>query len=253
MSFWKPKKQKKCDRCGKVLMSASAAPTNKDTEIVFESTGEIICFECLGKMMEGFAPSEETGPEADRLISFITQNVAKRTKLPTSAFKIICKSFVDTDVTIKRIGNQYEMIWYYFIKDDPEQLEKAIDYVVNWIDEHPISQNKILPSKEIFEPLVGNQKFVFFFTPEEHVLASRPELTERVLTEILPSYNPRQYKWKVWTVPKGSDAEQRSFMASVIKQWTSAQIKQKEVLFDQKGVTFSNGETITCIIGYLKG
>jgi hypothetical protein len=233
-------------------MPASAGPINKDSEITAESTGEILCAECVFKMIEVHAPAEETGPEAERLIAFITQSVVKRTNLPASTFILKCKPFADTDVSIQVKGDHYEMTWYYFIKDNPEQLKKAIDYVVNWINEHPVNQNKILPDKENFVPLNGKKKFVFFFIPS-NIQALPPELARKIITDLVPSAKPHESEWRVWTVPDGSDAEKRSFMATIVAQWANAQHKPHEVLLDHKGVAFTNGSTMTCIIGYLKG
>src|SRR5438128_37081 len=116
MLFSRRKAPRKCDRCGKAVVSGG--PAGPDTAISSDATGETLCAECMLKMMRELGVNEDTGPRVDQFLASTVTVIARHTGLSPSVFLARCKTFIGSDVEIKCSSTSYDLTLFTQLMDD---------------------------------------------------------------------------------------------------------------------------------------
>lgn len=246
----------RCDRCGKAVIPASIGKVNDDTLVTNEQTGERLCMACMIAFMQSMAPAEETSPEAQQLVRAATSSVAARTGVPLSKLQAKCMAIMGTDVEVVNLVDHYEIIWFLLLKDNPYLLQRSIDYVVDWIREHPLPSTTSILQSGPLRPLITRRYAAFLFIPPQFAGIPANVVTS-IVDELASRYGVSDWDWCLYCLPKGSEAEQKRYIGVTLQAWIVTQSDNDTLRFDEKSITLQEATRgnidMTCIVVYRRG
>lgn len=236
--------QQTCDRCGKTLHPG----VGPDGRISIEMTGETICGDCMMKMLEATSPPVNDNFEVKEFSKKAVNELAQLTGVKLSNISINCKQFMAHDVEIKIDNNIYQIVFVYDLIEDRIRWKQSRDYLVSWMNQHPLSNRAWNPKISANPNLVANGRFVFIFLPEEY-----PEppnnFGAQVAQELCRSVDATKIGWMICPVSTASEERQNQDIARTISTWAGTQSQPDTLRVNSKKVKFHfSPDECTCMI-----
>lgn len=236
--------QQTCNRCGKTLRSG----VDTDGPVHIEMTGETICGDCMMKMLAAVSPPVNDNFEVKEFSKKAVNELAQITGVKPSSISIHCEQFMSHDVEIKIDNNIYQIVLIYDLIEDRIRWKQSRDYLVSWMNQHPLSNRTWSPKTSANPNLVDNGRFVFIFIPEEY-----PEppnnFGAQVAKELCRPVDATKIGWMVCPVSTASQERQNQDVASTISAWVGTQSQPDTLRVNVKKVKFHfSSEECTCMI-----
>ena len=216
--------------------------------VTIEMTGETICGECLGAMIESKSPPVDDDPRVKGFREQIVTELARRTGVEPSCISVTCKRWYGHDVSITKEKNTYQITVLYDLMLEPKRWGEARDYLVSWIREHPIPKRTWDARQSSSNALSSIDRFVFIFLPEE--FPEPPvEFGPSVAQELCRPIDSSRLGWMVCPVSSGSLNERNMEIVQVLQAWAQRQHQPDTILFNHKTVKFKFAtEKCTCVV-----
>jgi len=236
--------QQTCNRCGKTLRPGVGA----DGPVDIEMTGETICGDCLMKMIDAISPPVNDNFETKEFLKKAVNELAQLTGVKPSNISIYSKQLMSHDIEIEIDNNIYKIMLIYDLIEDKTRWKHSRDYLVTWMNNHPLSKKSWNPKTSANQNLVANGRFVFIFLPEEY--SEPPEnFGSQVAHELCRSVDTTKIGWIVCPVSTASEELHNHEIGSSIATWAGTQSQPDSLRFDMKKVKFHfSPDEFTCII-----
>ena len=246
--FWK--KKQTCKRCGKTIAERTGATgvDATDAPFVFKNTGETLCADCAINAL-GEAMPEESSPATEAFIEKTIKEISVRADVDPALFTARCKTFVPSDVEIRKAARGYDVTFFRLLMANPQQTENVVDYVVNWIREHPLEVGELTTKRIGPQQLNEGGMFVFLFIPAGRPFPDDEDITH-MSNQIAPGFPPTELGWRILSQPQDVGTENHAFIADTLKNWSQEQGNAEGIKLAPKPVETKTGRKLVCLVAY---
>jgi hypothetical protein len=233
-------------------LSAARQTPGPDTPIVREDTGETLCGDCAIAMVASFAPAEDTGPQVEQFLASTLGEIALKTDVDQRLFSARCKTFVSSDIEIKRTARGYDVTFCTLLLSNPSQTKKVIDYAVEWIRNNPLGIEPLTTKRRGPQALSSGNTFIFMFIPASRPLPTDEDM-EFMARQIDLSFSPNRVGWLVCSQPSDAPAENKTFIGDTLEGWLSEQEHRDSIMVQPRQVRTAAGRQLYCLVARRSG
>jgi len=234
---------KLCAQCDKPLQRDGAGEP-----VTIKMTGETICGACLMDMMESKAPSAEDNIEVKDFTHEAIIDLASKAGVFPDQISLCCKQFRASDVEIKIVDNIYTIIYLYDLIEDRKRWSLARDYLVAWMNQHPLRRQAWPVLKSANQMLSSDGRFLFIFLPGSFPQPPT-DWVVGVAQELCRGINPGKLGWRVCSVTTTSEQETEGDINDALLSWAETQSHPETLKCIRKSVKFPFAEErCSCVI-----
>lgn len=233
-----------CSRCGKALGTEAGA----DGPVTVEMTGEILCGECLMKMLESVSPPVNDNHEVKEFMNKASNDIVRQTGIEPTRIAIQCKQFMAHDVEISISNNVYTIVLIYDLIDDRKRWKQTRDYLISWIKQHPLRTESWPVQMSANQNLDKGGRFVFIFLPDSYPQPPS-NFGAQVAKELCRSTDSDKLGWIVCPASSTSEQTKQQDIGNALKAWTETQKQPDSLRCIPKKVKFHfSPDECDCII-----